>query len=149
MIIDRLEHSNLYKNLHPNFTRAFKYLREAQLINMLPGKYEIDGEDMFLLLQEYQTKSEEVQFWEAHQRYIDIQYMVQGSERMGYACVEDLRQTENFLAEKDYIILEGKGHDIVVREGAFALFFPQDAHMPCLYDKQPELVKKAVIKVKL
>lgn len=115
---------------------------------MQPGKYEIEGDDIFLLLQEYQTKSEETQFWEAHHRYIDIQYMVQGSERMRYACVEELQQTEDFLAEKDYIVLKGNGHDFVVQEGAFALFLPQDAHMPCLYDKQPALIKKAVIKVK-
>ncbi|MDD9269570.1 YhcH/YjgK/YiaL family protein [Paenibacillus sp. GCM10023248] len=148
MIIDRLDHSHLYKDLHPKFNRAFKYLKEAPLITMQPGKYDIEGDDIFLLLQEYQTKSEETQFWEAHNRYIDIQYMVQGSERMGYAFVEDLHQTEDFLAEKDYMVLEGKGQDLVVHEGAFAIFFPQDAHMPCLYDEQPTLIKKAVIKVK-
>jgi YhcH/YjgK/YiaL family protein len=149
MILDRLEHSDLYNNLHPRFSKAFHYLREAPLRDMLPGKYEIDGDNMFMLLQEYETKNEKAQFWEAHGRYIDIQYMLKGSERMGYAAVQDLRQTEDFLEEKDYMVLEGNGHDIVVREGAFALFFPQDAHMPCLYDKQPEWIKKAVIKVKL
>lgn len=149
MIIDLLQHSDLFTTIHPRFARAFRYLREASLMAMEPGRYEIDGDDLFLLLQEYETKPEEGQFWEAHERYIDIQYMVRGAERMGYANVRTLRRTKDFLAEKDYMVLEGSGHSFVVQEGAFALFFPQDAHMPCLYDTKPERIRKAVLKIKV
>jgi YhcH/YjgK/YiaL family protein len=149
MIMDHLAYADQYQSLHPQLAKAFAYLREQPLAEMAPGKYEIEGDNMFLLLQSYPTKSPEVSFWEAHERYMDIQYMVDGAERMGYACINGMHMKENFLREKDYAVLEGTGRDVVVEEGSFVIFFPQDTHMPCLNVIKADTIKKAVIKIKI
>jgi YhcH/YjgK/YiaL family protein len=149
MIIDHLAYADQYQGLHPRLAQAFAYLREQPLAEMAPGRYEIEGDDMFLLLQAYQTRSAENSFWEAHRIYMDIQYMVEGAERMGYACANGMRIKEDLLQENDYAVLEGTGRDVVVEEGSFVIFFPQDAHMPCLSDREARVIKKAVIKIKI
>jgi YhcH/YjgK/YiaL family protein len=101
---------------------------------------------MYVLVQEYNTKLKEQGFWEAHRRYIDLQYVVQGMEGIGYANIQDLQQGE-YDADKDFLPLHGEGDLITVRSGHFVLLLPEDAHMPgmALGDSAP--VKKIVIKI--
>jgi YhcH/YjgK/YiaL family protein len=149
MVIDHLKNAKIYSGLHPNITYALQYLETNPVADLEPGKYEIQGSDIFLLVQSYDTRSVEESFWEAHSDYTDIQYMIEGTELMGYAHSRSLTITEDHLADKDYMVLEGKGDFMEVREGSFVIFFPEDAHMPCLAVDKPKRIKKAVMKVRL
>ena len=146
MIIDRIENAHLYYAVHPRFKQAFEYFKQIDIDTIPSGKYEIDGETMYVLVQEYNTKLKEQGLWEAHRRYIDLQYVVKGAEGIGYANIHHLKQGE-YDAGKDFLPLHGDGDLITVRSGNFVLLLPEDGHMPgmALGDSAP--VKKIVIKI--
>ena len=85
MIIDKLSNTHLYSGFGERINKAFTYLKETDFSNMEIGKHEIDGENIFALVNEYNTKDESEGKLEAHKKYIDVQFVAKGSELMGYA----------------------------------------------------------------
>ena len=83
MIIDRIENATLYYPIYARFERAFEHIRQMDVETIPAGRYELDGDNMYVLIQEYNTKLKEDAKWEAHRRYIDLQYVVRGAEGMG------------------------------------------------------------------
>ena len=80
---------------------------------------------------------------------IDIQYIVKGSEKMGYANIDSLKTTIEYNDEKDILFGTAEGDLLTVSEGMFALFTPEDAHMPGLCIDSPQAIKKVVVKILL
>ncbi len=146
MIIDRIENAALYYPLHPKFKQAFDYIAQIDIHTLPVGRHDLDGDAMYVLVQEYDTKLREAGKWEAHRHYIDLQYVVQGAEGMGYANIHHLQQGE-YLPEKDFLPLFGEGEQIALRSGYFVLFFLEDAHMPGMALGDPAPVRKIVIKI--
>ena len=146
MVIDRIENAPLYYAIHPRFKSAFDYIRQIDINTIPAGRHEIDGENMYALVQEYNTKLKEEGKWEAHRRYIDLQYVVQGAEGMGYANIHHLQQGD-YDANKDFLPLFGEGDQVVLKSGYFVLLFPEDAHMPGMAIGNPKPAKKVVIKI--
>ena len=146
MIIDRIENATLYYPIHARFERAFEHIRQMDVEIIPVGRYELDGDNMYVLVQEYNTKLREEAKWEAHRRYIDLQYVVRGAEGMGYANIHHLQQGE-YDAAKDFLPLFGEGDLVKLKSGYFVLLFPEDAHMPSLAIENPKPVKKVVIKI--
>lgn len=152
MIRDQLAHAGLYESLSPRLAAAFRYLRETELHALAPGKYEVQGKDLFVIVDAYQTKFMDVAFWEAHRKYIDVQYIVSGVERMGYAPLQALQVIQAYDEEKDFMKLgdaAGAGEFLTLRAGEFVVFAPHDAHMPGLAAGAAAQVKKAVMKVRI
>lgn len=151
MIFDRLQNHAMYQHLSPRFERAFRILTEGTLAEAAPGRYEVAGAELYAMVQEYDSRAPEETKWEAHRRYIDIQYMQRGSELMGFANLHTA-VTGDYLAEKDYQALEagvtgGEGL-LEVGAGQFVIFFPEDAHRPGLRTSRgSEPVRKIVLKV--
>src|SRR5690348_12709817 len=75
MIFDRIENANLYQNLSPRIAAALKALRDTDLASRKPGKYELDGENLFAMVHHYDTRTLAKSVWEAHRNYIDVQYV--------------------------------------------------------------------------
>ena len=146
MIIDRIENAALYFPLHPKFKQAFEHIAQLDIHKTPAGRYEVDGDAMYVLVQEYDTKLKEAGKWEAHRRYIDLQYLVQGAEGMGYANIHDLEQGE-YIAEKDFLPLFGEGTQIALKSGYFVLLFPEDAHMPSMALGESKPARKIVVKI--
>ena len=146
MIIDRIENAALYFPLHPKFKQAFEHIAQLDIHKTPAGRYEVDGDAMYVLVQEYDTKLKEAGKWEAHRRYIDLQYVVRGAEGMGYANIHHLQQGE-YEAAKDFLPLFGEGDLVKLKSGCFVLLFPEDAHMPSMAIGNPEPAKKVVIKI--
>jgi len=149
MIIDHIHNSQLYAKLGSRIAAAFKYLAETDFSMIAPGKYVVDGNNIYAIVQQYETKPANEGKWEAHRKYIDIQYIVSGEEQMGYAHINSLRVSETYNEEKDCLFLEGSGSMLHCKSGMFVLFAPDDAHMPCLADGAPSMVRKVVMKVSL
>lgn len=145
MIIDRLEEAQLIYPLHHSFEKAFVYLRSTNLAALPPGKIHLDGDSLFVLVQEYQTKQIEQGKWEAHKRYIDIQYIVSGEELVNYANISKMK-LGNYDPERDFQSMNGEGQKIELSAGSFMVFFPQDAHMPGLSIVESKTVRKVVVK---
>ncbi len=146
MIIDSLRNARLYCNLSPRFKRAFEYLRDTDLVNLPAGKYELEENRLFVVVQEYSTKPAGQGKWEAHRRYIDIQYIVQGTEKICYAPLSRVQQGE-YNETKDFLALSATGDYLTLQSGDFMVFFPEDAHMPNMAIEEPSAVKKAVVKI--
>jgi YhcH/YjgK/YiaL family protein len=146
MIIDRIGNAHLYYAVNAKFQRAFDYIHDTDTSSIPVGRYEIDGDNMYAMIQQYNTKLKEQGFWEAHRRYIDLQYIVQGVEGIGYANIYHLQQGE-YDASKDFLPLYGDGDIFTLCNGCFVLLLPEDAHMPGLAIGSPAPVKKVVIKI--
>lgn len=150
MVFDRLDRSAVYDRLGERFARGFEYLRRTRLDEVPPGNYPIVGRDVFAMVQQVTTRPVAESRWEAHRRYADIQYIVRGSERMGVRDIGSLSIAEAYDADRDVLFLEGaSGPFVEVHAGQFCIFFPHDAHMPCLQIEASQIVLKAVIKVAL
>lgn len=146
MIIDQIFNSPLYYALHPGIKPAFEFLKQTDLSTLNVGRIEIDGQNLYAMLQQYTSKPREQAAWEAHRRYIDLQVVLQGTENIGYANISRLSQGE-YDTNKDFLPLFGEGDFLTLQKGNFALLFPQDAHMPGLAIGSPAPVKKIVLKI--
>lgn len=149
MILDQLKNSSKYEYISSNLKKGFEFLKNTNLSQLAPGKYEIDGMNVFALVSEYETKSHKDCRPEAHRDYADIQYIISGKEAIGYVSLQDQPVTTNYLPEKDIIFYTCKTTQLLIEAGHFAVFFPQDIHRPGMQIEVPEKVKKVVVKVKL
>jgi YhcH/YjgK/YiaL family protein len=149
MIFDSIENAELYYGLGEKFKTAFELLKTTDFNSLKEERIELDGENIFAMVQKYETKNSDDAKWEAHQKYIDIQYMISGAENMGFVLSDYLEIKEKYNEENDVEILEGLGDYVQVNEGEFVIFFPDDAHMPGIKIKENEMIRKVVIKVKI
>jgi len=152
MITASLDKLTYYQRVIPSGTEIVNYLNRNDIFSLKTGKYPISGESAFLLIQEYQTKSEPEKEWESHKKYIDIQIVLNGQEYMGYSPVLSLKVRESYNIEKDIIFYENDDKEysrILIQEKYFCIFFPEDAHKPGCHIKEERHIKKAVIKVLL
>ncbi len=127
--------------------KAFKYVENTDLSKINIGKYQIDDDKIFAVVSEYKTKNLEQGLWEAHKKYIDIQYIISGKEKMGYCCIDDMKIAVKYNDENDIIFMNGQGDFLTVNEGSFALFTPKDAHMPSIRVNDSKCVKKLLVKI--
>ena len=148
MIIDKIENSHLYKNISERINKSFEYIKTTDLQNLPAGKYPIDGENIFALVSEYKTKPEVEGKLEAHKKYLDVQYVISGEELMGYVPLGNQQILEPYKEENDIVFYTGDNSFTKVSEGMFAIFFPEDVHMPGIASSKSSSVKKLVIKVR-
>jgi YhcH/YjgK/YiaL family protein len=148
MIIDKIENTHIYKNIGERIGKSFEYIKATELKTLSAGKYPIDGENIFALVSEYKTKSEQEGKLEAHKKYIDVQYVIEGEELMGYAPLGNQKIIEPYKEENDIVFFNGDKTFIKISEGMFAIFFPEDVHMPGISTGKISDVKKLVIKVR-
>jgi YhcH/YjgK/YiaL family protein len=147
VIVDQLSNAGLYRAVHARFSRAFDYLTATALTELPSGKQTIQGDDLFALVNDYSTQPQEKCRFEAHRRYIDIQFMVRGVEQIGVATLAAMSDDEPYVAERDVAFFRGHGDRITLAEGTFAVFFPHDAHQPGIAVAEPVLCRKVVVKV--
>ena len=121
-------------------------IHQADLSSIGVGRYEVDGENLYAMVQQYNTKPKEAGVWEAHRRYIDLQYVIQGAEKIGYANLSRLTQGE-YDANRDFLPLYGEGEFLTLKNGDFVILMPEDAHMPGIAIDALLPVKKIVIKI--
>lgn len=148
MIIDHIENAALYTGISPKIERCLQYIASTGLKQTAPFKGELEGTGITLSLSEYETQAAEERDWEAHDRCIDIQYVVCGKEYMGYAN----RAQMTFVKKtdgRDHLVYSGEGAKFLVEESCFAIFFPQDVHKPRLNADGVQNTKKLVCKIPL
>jgi biofilm protein TabA len=131
MILDRLQHADTYRLLHPAFAEAFRYLARPDLDRLAPGRHEIDGDRLYAVVVKADGKGRGTTRLEAHRKYIDIQYTVAGSEAIGWKAAGECESAGGFDPAKDIEFYPDAPESWVeVPPGTFAVFFPEDAHAP-------------------
>ena len=148
MILDTLQNAQLYKNLDENLRLGLEYLQNTDFSTLEMGKYEIKGDEVFAILQSYDTKEEVDCKLEAHKKYVDIQYMVSGDEVMGVVPFNN-QTISKALPDNDVTFYKGTGDHILVKEGSFTVFFQTDVHAPGIKSGASAKIVKVVVKVQL
>ncbi len=131
MILDRLANPASLYELPSRLARALDFLRATDMRTVALGRHDLDGELLFALVQEYTTRAPGDCVWEAHRRYIDVQFMAVGMERMGIAPLVAMLEREPYDAARDVAFFEPGTEFVTIREGMFAIFGPEDVHSPC------------------
>ena len=149
MIKNSLKYTKNYYNLSEKIKLALEFLESNNLNSFANGKYQILGDDIYVNIQDYNTKPEHQGKWEAHRNYIDIQYMIEGTELIGVGEIHNFNTLEPYDEEKDVEFLSSKSIEQFVRmsQGDFIILYPYDVHMPQIVSDTLSYVKKAVIKV--
>lgn len=149
MIIDTLENSCLYEGLHKSFRAAFEYLKHTNFAKTETGKYEIDGESIISIVNVFKTKDKKDCEVGAHRKYIDVQYMVKGTEMFGYVPLISQKAVVKYDEANDVAIYEEEVSYIKMETGMFIIFFPTDLHQPEVRQYEFIEVKKVVLKIKI
>ena len=146
MIIDLVANIGQYKVLGDRMAKAIEFIQKSNFMTMEKGKYPIVGDEVFAIVNEYETKNESDAKPETHKKHIDIQLMVSGTEFMGYLPLTG-QTSEGYNAEKDVEFYKLPCNLVEVNEGMFAIFYPQDIHQPGVLKDTAAPVKKVVVKV--
>jgi biofilm protein TabA len=146
MIMDKLANAKNYYDMHPGFEKAFAFLRQSGLAELPPGRYEIDGDKLFCMISKEPGRTRAEAKLEAHRKYIDIQYLIGGSDEMGWRPTADCKIVDTpYDAEKDIGFFNDEPKTWTpVPTGSFTIFFPSDAHAPLVGSAE---IHKAVLKV--
>lgn len=149
MIFDKIENSAIYESVSPLIKRALEYLKQTDFTIMENGKHLVEGEDLFAVVQEYDTKNDADAKLEAHRKYIDVQYVVSGEELIGVQPLINQVPCREYDTENDYALYDDACSFVKVTATQFAVLFPQDLHKPGIKVNGSAKVKKVVMKVKI
>jgi biofilm protein TabA len=146
MIFDVLANTDRYAGLHPLFARAFAFLRETDFAAMPPGRYPLEGDTLFAIVEEAEGRTRDAAQLECHRKYIDIQFVLSGLDEMGWKPLVECREPAVEYSDKRDIAFfrDAPAAWVAVPLGAYCVFFPEDAHAP-LVGEGP--IRKVVIKV--
>ena len=149
MIVDLIGNSGIYEGLFEGVVKGLKLLKDSDLTSQEDGRYEVDGDDLFYLIQRYSTNNKEDTLFEAHRDYIDIQAVIEGEETIGYGPIGRMGKVIQPY-EPDVIKYADPPvfTELKLTAGMFAIFYPDDAHKPC-YHTHKSNVHKLVVKVRI
>ena len=149
MIINSLSRSERTERLHPLFKKLFDYIRTHDLSQQPPGRIVLQGDDLFINLDQPQLRSRETQKLEVHRRYVDVHFPLSGAEEVGWRSLDTLPcESEEPFDEKNDFALYAAPATVyfTVHPGEFYVMFPEDAHAPIIGEGT---LHKAIAKVRL
>lgn len=146
MVLDKLANTSRYTCMHPLFEQAFRYLQQTDLLKEPTGVHEIRGKELFAIVSEAKGIAKDDAKLEVHRKYIDIQFVISGTDHMGW---KDLAQCSDpidpYTEERDAAFFPDKTSNwFDVPAGSFTIFYPDDAHAAMVTD---EVVRKVVLKI--
>ena len=148
MIFDTLQNVDNYKGLGRVYT-ALKFLAETDFSEINLGRYELDGDNIFYMVQSYDTDPDKT-ISEAHRKYIDIQYMVEGEEIIGVADISSDKELTEAKEENDVWFYNCKTEPLTLSAGKYMVLYPNDLHCPGVATNGTALnCRKVVVKVRV
>ncbi|ELO0859910.1 YhcH/YjgK/YiaL family protein [Citrobacter amalonaticus] len=147
MIVGNIHH--LQSWLPEELRQAIEYIKANVTEATEKGKHEIDGSRLFYLISEDMTEPFEKRRAEYHARYLDIQIVLKGQEGMTFSVLPAGKPDTDWLADKDIAFLAEGGQEktLILNEGDFVVFYPQEVHKPLCAVGTPAPVRKAVVKL--
>ena len=146
--VNQKEFARLYYENTERWNKAFQFLSEQNLAELKTGRYELEGTELFVNVDEYVSRNEEDVLFEAHKKYADIQVVVSGEEKIGVLPLKNTTVSIPYDEEKDIMFLTTEEENYCIAEpGTFFLFFPEDAHRPTVKAAENIPVRKVVVKV--
>ena len=149
MIFAKNNMASDYLGIHPNLDVALNHINAAFLSGLGTERVDLIPGEVWCTKFTYETIPDEESFFEAHEKFLDIHLMLDGSERVEIASPADLEQFQN-VPENDFYAYRGEGwQKLVLSPGDFIVVFPDDAHKIKMQLSKPAVVTKAVFKVKI
>lgn len=152
MIFDKMENISAHFDEVPLLKQVASFVREFEEKALPDGQYPIDGERAFANIQSYRTKAQTAEnHFEAHKKYMDVQYIVRGVEKIRWARLDRVQLIEErYSSGGDIAFYDGDAMlDFTLTAGTFLLLGPQDAHMPGLSADKDVNVRKIVFKLQV
>lgn len=149
MIIDDINNVKGIENLNPWFKVVFEYIRTHDLVNMPVGRINVAGDDAYIKIEDARGRCVGEAVYERHDKYIDIQMPLSGQESYGWKAKSRLgEEAAPYNKEGDYTFYKDRVEDVLftLSPGEFVIFFPEDAHAPCIGEG---VIRKMVAKVKI
>ena len=148
-------HKNEIEKLLPyvseDLQKALQYIAATDFSKVPNGRYELDGDAMYANVDTYTTEDRSQKKPEAHNKYIDVQYLGKGTEKIYFAPrTADVKVVEDYAAERDLLFFENieEKDAVVLSAGSFAVLFPWELHRPgCNAASEPSDVQKIVVKI--
>lgn len=151
MIKDNLLHIDYYNYLSPGIYFGLKYLRDTDFSSMANGKYEIKEGKAYAIVQDYDTKPESEGKFEAHKKFVDIQFIIEGEEQVLVGKLDGFEETTPYDEEKDILFLtpktDAKIDSVKIKSGEYVILTQKDVHMPSISVETTSHVKKVVLKI--
>lgn len=151
MIFDHISNIAIYRGISQDIALGLDFLKRMKPDTAV-GVYQIN-QQVKAIVSEYETKLENEHGYEAHKKYIDIQYLLSGEEQIACLPIERLKEVKPYNEENDaafYVSAPSlQPSYFSLLPGCFAIFYPQDGHMPCLCVNEAKVVKKVVVKVEI
>lgn len=146
MIHDSLKNSSSIEALHPLFKKAFDYLKNTDFSTIEDGKYELDGDELYVSIASIKGKSKCDAPIETHNKYIDIQMPLLGVEKIGWKAGVDLQEVSKpYDSEKDIsFFIDRPTAYTKIYPGEFVIYFPEDGHAPGIGEG---IIRKVVVKI--
>jgi biofilm protein TabA len=147
--VNALEFYKQYNASKAVWDKVFAFMKNQDLKNLAPGNYPIDDKNAYASITNNPSKTFEDAKWESHQKYIDLQYVIKGEEKIGVAPVSTATVIKPYNPAKDAANYTADGTYYIAKPSQFFLFFPPDAHRPNIKVDGYDTVKKLVIKIKV
>ena len=149
MIFSSIKNGDVFEKYPAAIQKALEYLKGHDFTSMEPGVYEIQGREIYAQVFDAQTVPMEEKRAESHEKYLDVQFLASGRERLGFTKNTGDYKVAERIAERDLIFYESVENEgfIESRPGCFCVFFPSDIHRPEVISGEPMKVRKVVVKV--
>ncbi|MFI4911336.1 MAG: YhcH/YjgK/YiaL family protein [Sedimentisphaeraceae bacterium JB056] len=151
MIVDTVANDVFPELLPEPLAKAVDIAFNQDFSQLEDGEYQVDGDDLFYIVQRYKTKPQSEGKLETHRKYIDLQFMVSGSETIGYAPLNQMVADMDYDEQRDVIFFKESPTmtNIVMTPGMYAIFYPEDGHAPGMVAGESQDVCKVVFKIKV
>lgn len=151
MITDKIKNLKKYPEMENVADAILAFIKKAEEEKLEDGRYELNGANLFALVQSYETKSLEKGAMESHVEYIDLQYIMHGEEMIYWNPIDEMTIKEDKRPDADLIFyeMENPQNATVLKAGMFGYYIPTDGHMPSMAVKEPAKVRKIVFKIKI
>lgn len=148
MITDYADKLRLYENLQEYADMILAFIEKQEKENLPAGRYDLE-KGVFASVQSYTTRVLEGAQMESHKKYCDLQYFIEGKEKIYWASLRKLTVENDMTLENDAILyVSGPWQGYTVFEpGMFGFYAPEDGHMPGIAADEPSAVKKIVFKI--
>ena len=140
---------NVSNEAAERLARACSLIASGTIHELPLGRTEIEGSDIYVNVSEYETHELNNSLWEAHRKYADIHYVIDGSEQIACAPTDAMMVTQEYSDETDAVLGYAEGEKVDLSNGRYVILLPDTAHCPGIMLDFPKRIKKAVIKVRL
>ena len=147
MVLDSIEHAARYLHLGEGVAKALHYIQSNDLTQVTPGRYEIEGEKLVMMVFEFEATNTDECKLEGHRRYLDLQYWVSGSELMGHDLLGSQKVLEEYDEKKDCAFYSCLASYSRLIPGMFVIYYPSDLHTAIMDPLSTDRVKKIVFKI--